>query len=115
MRFYDIDKKRPKNGQWCLIKEKFGNEVDLSLWPQCYWDDCGFMYHPDVVAWAPMPDHISVNPDGWKSEYRGDELPSKSCWCLVCDDKSRNVFSAYFDVSKQRFLAYPDVVAFMIM
>lgn len=113
MTFYQYDKKRPKNGQRCLIKEKCGSTVDVMPFPQTYYDDCGFMCHPRVVAWAALPDHISVNPTGWRSEYRGDDLPSRSCACVVCDDQSRMVSYAYFEASLQRFLGHPDVIAFM--
>ena len=115
MRFYNIDKKLPQEGQWCLIKEKIRNrkDVHVSIWPQHYYEHCGFMCHPDVIGWSPMPEHICHNNKGWKSEFRGDELPSKSCWCVVCADKNEIVSCAYFDAPKQRFLGYPNVVAFM--
>ena len=103
MKYYQYDKKRLKNGQMCFIKEKSGKKIHTFLWPQPYYDDCGFQNHPDVVAWLPEPEHICVNPVGWLSEYRGDDLPSESCWCAVCTDKSTLVSRAYFDRSAQRF------------
>lgn len=113
MKFYDYDKKRPKEGQFCLIREKLPYGMNLLLWPQPYYNYCGFQNHPTVVSWAPVPEHICNNPKGWKSHYRGDDLPKKSGWYIVCTDKSKIVSHAYFDVKVQRFLGNPDVVAYM--
>ena len=113
MRYYDYNKKRPKEGQWCIIKERLPHGIHIEMYPQPYYAHWGFRNHPKVVSWAPKPKHICEDPKGWKSEFRGDELPAKSCWCLVCTDKDRFVSHAYFDMSEQRFLGNPDVVAYM--
>jgi len=36
-----------------------------------------------AVAWAPLPEHIAKCPDGWMSQYRGDDSPSESGLYLV--------------------------------
>lgn len=113
MRFFDLNKKTPKNMQRCVIKEKYGKHIDIfgSSCLQIWWDDSRFMGHPNVIAWAPVPEHITVNPKGWRSEYRGDDLPAQNCRCLVCTESSKSVRYAYFH--EGRFLAHPDVIAFM--
>jgi len=113
MRFYDINKKTPQNAQQCVIKEKFGKGIGIagSSCLQFWYDDSRFMCHPNVVEWSPVPEHITINPKGWSSEYRGDDLPSRNCDCLVCTDKNRLVKYAYFHDGK--FLGHPDVIAYM--
>lgn len=111
MRFFDISNKTPRNGQDCVIKERQGKRIEVFYHPQTWWDDSRFACHPNVVAWSPVPEHICHNPKGWLSEYRGDDLPTKSCACLVCTDKNKIVKYAYFHDG--RFLGHPDVVAYM--
>jgi len=111
MKFYDINQKTPKNMQDCVIKEKFGKRIQIFYHPQTWWDDSKFMCHPNVIAWAPVPEHAGINPKGWRSEFWGDSLPSQSCCCLVCTDKNKIVKYAYFHDG--RFLGHPDVIAFM--
>ena len=67
-----------------------------------------------ITKWAPMPEHIIVDPAGWKSEFRGDGLPKKSDWCLVCTEKDKLVHFAWFDEKTQDFSGYRNqVIAFM--
>ena len=113
MKFYDIDKKTPENGQRCVIKERQGKRIEVfgSCCLQIWWNDSRFACHPNVVAWSPVPEHVAYNRKGWHSEYWGDNLPSQSCRCLVCSDKHKIVQYAYFHDG--RFLGHPDVAAFM--
>lgn len=115
MKLYDITQRKPKNAQWCFIKEKSvdGKLTYIFSQPQCWYDDESFACHPRVVAWAPVPDHVSVNPDGWLSEYRGDSFPDCSCSCAVSLESSPIVRYAYFSAELGRFLAHKDVIAFM--
>jgi len=37
-----------------------------------------------VLAYIPLPKNITEEPEVWKSEYRGDELPTKNQRYIVC-------------------------------
>lgn len=117
MKFFDLQKSKPKNGQWCVVKEpiKTANGIVLYVFgqQQPFYDDAGFEGHSNVKKWAPFPDHVSINPAGWKSEYRGDELPSKNCNCLVSWGDKEIVSICYFDAKRQKFLGRENVIAFM--
>ena len=114
MKFNNLSKTKPKSGQLCLIKEFInGTQLNVFPQPQFYYDDTLFMAHPRVKEWAPIPKHVSVSAEGWKSEYRGDELPNKSCSCLVCTEDSKIVKYAYFSIFGQCFLGIKNVIAFM--
>lgn len=115
MVFYLLNSKKPINGQRCVIKEKVKGVKGLSVFlqPQFYYDDCGFMSHPSVVSWAPVPDHVEKDRSEWKSEYFGDELPEKNCECLICRDDSKVVKYAYFSKEKNKFLGQENVIAFI--
>lgn len=88
MRFYYIEKKQPRDGQWCLIREERDYDQGIVLYPhpQKYFQDSGFISHPKVVSWAPVPQNVIGNPLGWSSEFRGDDLPDADCNCLICLD-----------------------------
>ena len=61
---------------------------------------------PQAVAWMPMPEHIIANPDGWFSQYRGDDDPGESDWYLVCYERYNWLIGKkYYDTKKGRFLA----------
>ncbi len=116
MRFYDLRKRKPANGQYCVVKEPMVGRTELHVFhqPQFYYEDEGFGYHhPNVVSWAPVPEHVNRNRKGWKSVYWGDDLPDRDCECLVCSEDRRTVGYAYFLAAKQRFLACENVIAFM--
>lgn len=114
MKFYKLDQKKPKNAQQCVIREKIGEKVMVTSSCLQYWyDDTQFLNHPNVVEWAPVPEHVSRDFSGWFSEDRGDKLPSESCECLVSHSRTINVVYAYFNHLKQSFMGYPHVVAFI--
>ena len=118
MKFHDLSKIKPQNGQLCLIKER-GNTNQLLLfnYPQFWYDDVGFLAHSGVIKWAPLPKHITINPKGWYSQYRGDEMPTRDCLCVVCVDNKPWSASrmAYYKQDKDRFLGYQhgEVIAWM--
>ncbi len=117
MQFHDLQKKLPKHGQRCVIKEKLNNRVDIagSACLQIWFDDSRFMCHPNVVSWAPVPEHVNIDPVGWLSEYRGHDLPERSCSCLVSTESSKVVRYAYFHAELNKFLGFlhGDVLAFI--
>ncbi len=119
MKFYDIKQRQPTKGQWCIIKEKINNgkAVDVFQQPQQFFEETEFTGHSGVVSWAPVPQHALENWRGWKSEYRGDDLPKKSCQCLVCFDNNRmwDVRIAYYHTGLGRFvgLGQREVIAYM--
>lgn len=118
MRFFSMQKRRPANGQWCVIREKRADGTTyIAGYKRQYFDDDRDF--ETVVDWAPFPRHVEHDPTGWKSIYRGDDLPTGNCDCLVCcEDVGRNykaVHFAYFLDREQRFLARPDVLAFMVI
>lgn len=116
MQFYDLATIKPEDGQRCIVKEKLpSGGISVFPWPQSYYTDTGFLCHPRAVQWAPIPAHVNEDRGPWMSEYWEDELPEKSCECLVCADSSRFVRYAYFDAKKQKFLGYDDVFAFLII
>lgn len=60
------------------------------------------------IAWTEKPEHISISPFGWYSEYRGDNPPAKSGYYLVSRDRAPSPFDShveitYFDKKKQQF------------
>lgn len=60
------------------------------------------------IAWMPLPKHITDNPKGWFSPYRGDDYPSQNGWYLVCFERYKWLIELlYFDVKKQEFLGTP--------
>lgn len=108
MKFYHIEKKQPRDGQWCLIREKQNYDAVIVLYPhpQQYFRDIGFQCHPGVVSWAPVPMNVTGNPLGWSSEFRGDELPDTDCNCLICldgDDRYSLPRVAFYLAKKQTF------------
>jgi hypothetical protein len=119
MKFCDLQKTQPANMQRCVIKERIGKRTEVFGMSclQTWWDDSRFACHPNVVAWAPVPEHVNVNPIGWLSEFSGNELPSKSCSCLVSTESSKIVRYAYYCTTKGGFLGYAfsDVLAFIII
>lgn len=119
MKFYDITKCKPHNGQWCFIRELDASGKRVLLLPvmQCWYDGEGFTGHARVVSWAPIPPHINVDPRGWLSPYRGDDLPDKDAECLVCIENRKTPFYAYFHLELDKFLGVPsgDVLAYQYM
>jgi len=117
MKFCDLQKKTPTHGQSCVIKERIGKRTEVfgSACMQTWWDDSRFMCHPNVVAWAPVPEHVNINPNGWFSEFRGDDLPKRSCGCLVSTESSKSVKYAFYSADLGRFLGHglADVLAFI--
>ena len=93
MKFYNLQKTQPANMKRCVIKERIGKRYGVFGMSclQTWRDDSHFACHPDVVAWSPVPEHVNVNPSGWLSEFRGDDLPSESCSCLVSTESSKIV------------------------
>lgn len=120
MRFYDLKERKPKNSQWCIIKEPISTgTIHVFTHPQQYFDDEGFVCHSRAAYWAPFPKHVGWDPTGWKSEYRGDELPKHNCECLICFDFKPSGYNtpyfAYFLAKENRFCVGPQdiVIAFM--
>jgi len=119
MKFYKIDQKTPKEGQWCFIRQKIypSGQVSLNIQPRAWYSDRGFGFGSEnVVEWAPAPKHILVETNGWLSPYRGDDWPERDCECIVCcaDDNPYATMPryAYFIEELDRFLGNLDVVAF---
>lgn len=117
MMFHKLAERKPIDGQLCLIKEKMSGTTELNIFhqPQFYWDDSGFMCHPHVVEWAQLPEHVTQDRGPWMSKYWGDELPPKNCECLVCTDDRKQVYYAYFDAKRQKFLGRENVIAHIII
>jgi hypothetical protein len=59
-RFRDFD---PATGEWAGIPSIWGGKR--------------------VVAWSPLPPHVTLNGAGWLSEFRGDDPPGETGWYLA--------------------------------
>ena len=115
-KWHQIAHRLPEHGQRCIIKEKIsGGRIHIFNYPQIWYDDCGFMCHQKVVAWKPVPEHVSINSAGWKSEYRGDDLPDNDCSCLICTEYSLIPQYSYYKKILGRFLGYENVIAFQVL
>lgn len=121
MEFFELSKRQPQNGQWCLLQEWTENRKRILLfhWPQ-QWDEISgcFGLHKRVVRWTPLPEHYLDNGKGWKSPYRGDDFPDSDTPCLVCVDSAsvfRRPVYAYYKADLSKFLGITDgtVIAFM--
>lgn len=76
-----------------------------------------------AVAYMPLPRDIIQDPTAWKSEYRGDELPSKDIPCMVHlqgakadNDGKYRILDSYYLAKENRFLRIPngwEVIAWM--
>lgn len=58
--------------------------------------DCG-------VAWMPEPEHVARDQRGWLSEYRGDDLPRKDDWYLVCHERMMLPKMVWYNAKKSSF------------
>ena len=115
MKFRDLKKDPPPNGTWVLLRDKKGH---LNTQPQIYFDNESIRYNSaGYVEYAALPEHITKDPTGWLSEFRGDDLPTKNTSCLVCTASRRMPFYAYFLEKEQRFLGVKDgdVIAFQLI
>lgn len=64
------------------------------------------------IAWTDIPKHVAINPAGWLSEYRGDDLPDIDDWYYVCRERSYHVETLWYDTKKGRWLATSgDIIA----
>ena len=60
MQFFDLDKRKPKDGEFCLIKEWDPPRKRILLFCTTQqWDEQSgqFGFHERVVQWAPLPPH----------------------------------------------------------
>ncbi len=123
MKFYSLIDRTPHDGDYCVIKEPLTTSNErkmLSVFPQPQFyhqgdSGSGFLYHPSVVQWALVPQHVKYKRAPWSSEYWGDDLPSRDCDCLVCTQRNDIVRIARFDARRQQFLGHTDVIAFAII
>ena len=108
MKFRDLKKDPPPSGTWILLRDKKGF---LNTQPWQYYDE---LKNSSYVEYAILPEHITKDPTGWLSEFRGDDLPAKNTPGLVCTASRRSPFYAYFLEKEQRFLGVKDgdVIAF---
>lgn len=115
IKFRDLKSAKPENGTRCIVKGFFQNKKEITPnYCMFYYDHENRFAAHRITKWAPMPEHIIVDPAGWKSEFRGDGLPKKSDWCLVCTEKDKLVHFAWFDEKTQDFPGYRNqVIAFM--
>ena len=79
----------------------------------------GWGLNSENVAYMTLPGDILHDPTVWKSEYRGDNNPSKDMACVVQLQNFEGKFKiieSYYLVSRNRFLRIPDgweVIAWM--
>jgi hypothetical protein len=108
MKFFDLRTKKPKDGQLCIVKDQIKGRdgkpaLNVFVHPQWFYGE-GFLCHPAAKMWAAFPDHVESNPIGWKSIYRGDDLPPRSCECVACFEDSEIPKIVYFLAKDQRFV-----------
>jgi len=108
VKFYKISDKQPVDGQFVFVKTKSysGQRIKLNNTPQ-QWDADSPFYN-GLIEWAPLPLHATLDPKAWFFPSRGDELPTDNVSCLVCTDRRREPFYAYFVQDLYKFLGVPD-------
>jgi hypothetical protein len=67
----------------CLITMQVKNRIWVTLGWADRNDSGELVMVKGAVAWMPLPEHASKNPEGWLSQYRGDFFPSGEDWYLV--------------------------------
>jgi len=79
IKFRDLKSVKPENGTRCIVKGFFQNKKEITPnYCMFYYDHENRFAAHRITKWAPMPEHIIVDPAGWKSEFRGDGLPKKA-------------------------------------
>ena len=65
-----------------------------------------------IIAYMPIKHFITDNT-GWKSEFKGDDLPNKNGYYLCCNDRPSTVYLYWFDAKKCTFGGSDKMIAFM--
>jgi hypothetical protein len=108
IKFHKTTDRQPTDGQFVFIKTKSppGKRIVLNNTPRQW--DADSPFNHGVLEWAAVPPHAVDDPSGWLFPSRGDDLPTDNVSCLVCSDRRKEPFYAYFAQDLYKFLGVPD-------
>lgn len=105
-----------------MIKEKWNTEPSKEYMKRCLctfvndmkerWVGIGWTSEGEMmqgaIAWMEIPEHASKNPEGWFSQYRGDEFPKEGRYLVSMmhefnHDLPYGVHIQYFNPTKETF------------